>query len=74
MPDQEVPSSPTLQPGTRVEVRQRFDRSWARGFEVAGVEDSGYQVLRLSDRTVLPTTFGSDEVRMERRRHGLWWV
>ena len=26
-----------MEPGTRVEVRSRFDRSWARGFEVVEV-------------------------------------
>lgn len=62
-----------LEPGTRVEVRNRFDGRWSRGFEVAAVEEEGYRLLRLSDLTTLPVTFGADTVRKERRRQGLWW-
>jgi hypothetical protein len=57
-----------------VEVRQRFDQGWARGFEVAEVRETGYQLRRLSDGAVLPTEFPEDEVRVERRKkQGLWW-
>ena len=65
--------APALEPGTRVEVRRRFDRSWARGFEVAEIVDGGFRIRRRSDGAVLPTDFSSDEVRAERKRQGLWW-
>jgi len=59
--------------GTRVEVRSRFDQSWARGFEVAERTDRGYKIKRLSDGMVLPTEFSDDDVRQEKRRQGMWW-
>lgn len=34
-----------MEPGTRVEVRRRFDRSWARGFEIVEVVE-GSDALR----------------------------
>jgi hypothetical protein len=53
---------------TRVEVRSRFDGSWVPGFEVAEVREVGaerlFRVRRCSDGLVLPTNFGSEEVRM----------
>ena len=61
-----------MKPGTRVEVRSRFDTRWSRGFEVAEVSVDGYLVRRLSDGAVLPVTFSADEVRKERRRD-TWW-
>ena len=65
---------PELPPGTRVEVRNRFDGSWARGFVVASVDDDGrYRITRRSDGDVLPTTFDRDDVRRERRRE-TWWI
>ena len=63
----------TFKPGTPVEVRRRFDHSWARGFEVAEVVAEGYRIRRLSDRSVLPAEFSFDDVRRERRKQGLWW-
>jgi hypothetical protein len=62
-----------VDPGTRVEVRSRFDLSWARGFEVAEQTDGGYRIKRVSDGIVLPTEFSDDDVRRERRRQGMWW-
>ena len=64
---------PPLPPGTPVEVRRRFDFSWARGFEVAEVKDDGYTVRRKSDGTVLPAVFVFEDVRAERRRQSMWW-
>jgi hypothetical protein len=61
-----------LRPGTKVEVRKRFDASWARGFEVAEVVTDGYLVRRLSDGDVLPLAFPPAEVRRERKK-GMWW-
>ena len=63
-----------LKPGTRVEVRQRFDRSWTRGFEVAEVLDrGGYKLRRMSDGSVLPYEFDGESVRVEHKKQGLWW-
>lgn len=63
-----------LEPGTRVEVRSRFDQHWARGFEVAEVCETGYRIRRLSDGAVLPTEFAEDDVRPARpKKKGLWW-
>ncbi len=64
-----------LEPGTAVEVRQRFDQRWTRGFEIAAVDAGRYRLKRLSDGTVLPTDFGAAELRPERkRRQGMWWA
>ena len=64
--------------GTRVEVRSRFDRAWARGFEVVEPvtgTSPGYRIRRRSDGSVLPVVFAPDEVREERRRtNDMWWV
>lgn len=71
------PSSPyrgpprPLAPGTKVEVRRRYDNRWARGFEVAAVDGEGYLVRRRSDGSVIPTPFGRDELRRERQAD--WW-
>ena len=67
-----------VRPGTRVEVRSRFEAAWSRGFEVADrVDDeragSRYKVRRRSDGSILPVLFDEDDLREERRR-GTWWV
>ena len=63
-----------MEPGTKVEVRDRFRGFWARGFEVVTAEDGGVRVRRLSDGSVLPAVFELDDVRIERRRRqGLRW-
>ena len=65
-----------MKPGTKVEVRDRFDRRWTRGFEVAEIvetgEGAGYRIRRLSDGSVLPVVFGADEVRREKKKD-FWW-
>ena len=73
--DDELLGDPTrrLKAGIRVEVRSRFDRTWAKGFEVAGLADDGYVLRRLSDGEILPTHFPRDDVRRERKQ-GMWWV
>jgi hypothetical protein len=68
-----------MEPGTRVEVRTRFDQRWTRGFEVAdvlpGAEGSQrYRIRRRSDDSVLPTEFGSEEVRSEKKGRTMWWM
>ncbi|HEY5153121.1 MAG TPA: hypothetical protein VIJ47_00195 [Acidimicrobiales bacterium] len=60
-------------PGTEVEVRNRFDGRWARGFEIIAVEAPGYRVRRLSDGRELPSTFGLHDVRLRERKRGTWW-
>jgi len=66
-----------VEPGAKVEVRSNFDRSWARGFEVAEViEENGetaYRIRRRSDGQILPVTFKEDDLREERRSRGMWW-
>ena len=54
-------------------MRRRFDQHWSRGFEVAEVLDDGYRLRRASDGTVLPAVFDPDEVRVEKKKSGLWW-
>ena len=53
-------------PGTRVEVRSRFDSGWKRGFEIDTVVPEGYLVRRLSDGATLPACFAEDDLRAER--------
>jgi len=62
-----------IAPGTKVDVRNRYQGTWVRGFEVAEVADSGYRIRRLSDGSVLGELFSRDDVRRERRRQGFWW-
>jgi hypothetical protein len=68
-----------MEPGTRVEVRSRFDATWARGFEIIeAVDDDGvrrYRLRRRSDQAVLPVLFDEDDVRADhRKRDSMWWV
>ena len=62
-----------LAPGTKVDVRNRYQGTWVRGFEVADVTDEGYRIRRLSDGSVLGELFSRDDVCRERRRQGFWW-
>jgi hypothetical protein len=63
-----------LAPGTKVEVRTRYDRSWSKGFEVVeALGDEAYRVRRLSDDVVLPVALPADDVRKE-RSSSYWWV
>jgi len=64
---------PALEPGTRVEVRSAFDRSWSTGFEVHEVAAGGYRVRRRSDGHVLPVAIPADDVRKE-RKNSMWWI
>jgi hypothetical protein len=60
--------------GTAVDVRSRYLGTWSRGFEVAEIVGNTYRVRRLSDGSVLPSEFASDDVRMQRpKKSGLWW-
>lgn len=53
----------SLAPGTEVEVKSTFDRTWKRGFAVAEPAEQGYLLRRHSDGAVLPTPFPPDSVR-----------
>jgi hypothetical protein len=70
--DGPVPGPPRLEPGTRIEVRSGFDRSWSNGFEVAEVTEAGYLVRRRSDGEVLPVPIARADVRRE-RKSSMWW-
>jgi hypothetical protein len=59
--------APSMGPGTSVEVFSRFSASWVRGFEIAGKLDSGIQLRRISDRSILPKAFPVDDVRVRHR-------
>ena len=61
-----------LEPGTKVEVRTGFDRSWSPGFQVESVTDDGYHVRRRSDDQVLPVPIDRADVRRE-RKNSMWW-
>ncbi|MHB1503996.1 MAG: hypothetical protein ACYCTL_07595 [Acidimicrobiales bacterium] len=63
----------TIPVGTRVDVRSRYVGAWSRGFEVAEHADGGYRIRRMSDGSILPDVFSPDDVRVERRKQGLWW-
>jgi hypothetical protein len=56
-----------------VDVRNRFQGTWVRGFEIAEVTDDGYRIRRMSDGSVLGELFSRDDVRRERSRQGFWW-
>jgi hypothetical protein len=62
-----------LAPGTKVDVRNRYQGTWVRGFEVAEVTDDGYRIRRLSDGSILGERFSRDDLRRERTRQGFWW-
>jgi hypothetical protein len=62
-----------LVPGTQVDVRNRYQGTWVRGFEVAEFTEQGYRIRRLSDGSILGELFSRDDVRRERKRQGFWW-
>jgi hypothetical protein len=70
-PDQNVRSP--LAPGTKVDVRNRYQGTWVRGFEIAEVTTGGYRIRRMSDGSTLGDLFSRNDVRRERTRQGFWW-
>lgn len=62
-----------LGPGTAVDVRNRFDGRWARGFEIVAHDRLGYRVRRLSDGRELPSVFEPNDIRLRERKRGTWW-
>ena len=70
-----------MKPGTRVEVRNRFDGAWSGGFalEDEGTDEEGRilwrRVKRASDGMVLPEQFKPVDVRREHHgRRSTWWL
>jgi len=78
-----APYDEQVRPGTRVEVRSRFESRWTRGFEVAdridaengedGPGEPMYKVRRRSDGSILPVPFSEADLREENRR-STWWI
>ncbi|NNN21601.1 MAG: hypothetical protein HKL80_06305 [Acidimicrobiales bacterium] len=70
-----TPARKQFEVGDKVEVKDHFEGSWARGYEVTEVDLSSgnLTVARSSDHSVLPKRFLLDEVRKEKRR-SMWWV
>ena len=60
--------------GDKVEVRARFEERWVAGIEVAGVDDDGVRIRRLSDGEELPVPFAPDDVRHEHKSTSMWWI
>jgi hypothetical protein len=58
--------------GTKVEVRQRFDGKWAKGFTIEHGNTEGYTVRRDSDGVLLPERFPANEIRIEKRSLRFW--
>ena len=54
--------------GDAVEVHTSFNDSWARGFEIAAVEGSGYRLRRTSDGVLLPGPTGPEDLRPSPRQ------
>ena len=52
-------------------MRNRFQGTWVRGFEIAEVTDDGYRIRRMSDGSVLGELFSRDDVRRESDAAGL---
>ncbi len=61
----EMRRHPTLDAGTPVKVRNRFDGAWVAGFELVGAKEQSYEVRRRSDRVVLPARFDASELLPE---------
>ena len=60
-----------LAPGTKVDVRNRYQGTWVRGFEVAEATEDGYRIRRLSDGSTLGELFSRDDVRRRADAPGL---
>ena len=46
-----------------VEVRSSYEGAWTGGFTVVDEYPSGYRLRRVSDDTVLPGEFATEDVR-----------
>jgi len=54
---------PVLEDGTRVELHNRFNKTWSAGFEIASVAELGYRVRRSSDGSLLPGYTSRSDLR-----------
>lgn len=73
-PDPRAASAPpSIPPGTRVQVRRKFDDKWATGFEVAEATAQGYRVRRMSDGELIPVPIAEDDLRKEKKRSNWWY-
>ena len=67
-----------VRPGTRVEVRSRFEAAVVAGLRGRRTRRRrararATSVRRRSDGSILPVLFDEDDLREERRR-GTWWI
>ena len=51
--------------GTRVQVRNRFNRRWSSGFVIAEDDRDAVRIRRVSDNAELPVSFEPTEIRPE---------
>ena len=58
-----APDAMTIPVGVRVELLNRFEQRWTRGFSIASCGDGEFQLRRLSDGHVLPAWFPAASVR-----------
>ncbi len=49
--------------GETVEVRDRFQGGWHRGYVVDEVTAGGYRVMRTADSKLLPVDFNAGDLR-----------
>ncbi len=70
-PTMDGTSDGTLDVGTKVYVRDRYQGQWSGGFDVAEVCADGYHIRRISDGQIFPDVFPFDDVRVERRKQPL---
>lgn len=61
------PISQPLPPGTPVQVFSHFSAAWIDGFEIADNVEGGHQLRRLSDHSVVPKTFPTEDLRAQHR-------
>lgn len=71
----DVDDTGVLAPGTGIEVRNKLDGRWSKGFAVHSRVDGGYRIIRVSDGSVLPTLFEDDQIREHSvtRKNDSWW-
>jgi len=56
--------APEITPGVHVDVRTRYLRTWASGFEVVAVDGDQLRLRRRVDGTALPVTVPLTDVRV----------
>jgi len=67
MPAHESVATVTLATGTEVEVLTRYEHRWTTGFEIVAMDDDHrFQLRRHSDGSVLPASFGAEQLRPRR--------